>query len=321
MSSSSTARVSKSLTAFARMNRNAEGSFISDEVLPVIPVAANKGHFFSLSGGRSYSPGTTQDLRRAYATEFGTIHTSVSKTDMYDLFSMGLQIGIDDDEREDYAEEGLNLERGKLLRLQEELLIARENANFTNLLFNASVITQTAALASGSRWDDDGADPRDNADAAAAVIEKATSKPQEMLSLVVNPEGFRALRKNAALMQFFRSANPGQTHMTAEQIAMALGIKDVKVARGVRNTAVQGAAESISYIAGKSGLFCYIDPNPSQFDSRGLGYTFQKRGVGQGIVETYRNEAITSDMLRIKYKEDPVIANATAGYLFTTVVS
>jgi len=198
-------------------------------------------------------------------------------------------------------------------------MIERDRDAVDNLLFNASVITQTSALASGNRWDDTG-DPREQANLAGQTIQKAIGIPKRELTLMVNPESFDSLAINPSLLQFLRTSAPGLTQMDEMQMARALGIKDVVIAGAVENSAKEGQTESKGYIAGKSALFCYVEPNPTALRPQGLGATFQKRGRPQGQIERYREEP-RKEIVLASFMEDRVVCNAEAGYLFTTVIS
>jgi hypothetical protein len=311
--------VDRLLTQFAQFKRNSMSAFVADRVLPPAAVSGQTGKFYSIANGFGFaSPGF--GIERGSGASFRRVDMSPSQVSAYALKESGLEVPVDDVDANIAADDGLALREAASELALHYTMIERERDAFDNLLFNASVITQTSALAGGDRWDVDGSDPRSNVHTAAETIEQAMGIPQEMLSLVVNPQGARALMKNAALLQFFRSASPGTTMLNQAQLAAALGIRNVIIASAVENTAKEGQTASKGYIAGKSALFCYIDEAPTALRPQGIGATFQKRGRPQGQIERYREEP-RNEIVLCSFMEDRVVTNAEAGYLFTTVVS
>jgi hypothetical protein len=311
--------VDRLLTQLAQRARNQMSAFAADRVLPPVQVSGQTGKFYTVANGFGFaSPGF--GINRASGASFQRLDMSVSQTSAYALKESGLEVPVDDVDANIAADDQLALREAAAELALHNVMIERERDAFDNLLFNASVITQTSALSGSDRWDADGSDPRDQVHLAAETIEQAIGVPQEMLSLVLNPQGARALMKNAALLQFFRSAAPGTTMLNQQQLAAALGIRNVIIASAVENTAKEGQTASKGYVAGKSGLFCYIEQSPTALRPQGLGATFQKRGRPQGQIERYREEP-RNEIVLASFMEDRVVTNAEAGYLYTTVVS
>jgi hypothetical protein len=311
--------VDRVLTQFAQFKRNQMSAFVADRVLPPVQVNGQTGKFYTISNGFGFaSPGF--GINRGSGASFQRLDMSISQTSAYTLKESGLEAPVDDVDASIAADDGLALREAASELALHYTMIERERDCFDNLAFNASVITQTSALSGADRWDTDTSDPRDQVHLAAETVEQAIGVPQELLTMVLNPQGARALMKNAALLQFFRSAAPGTTMLNVQQLAIALGVKDVIIASAVENSAKEGQTASKGYIAGKSALFCYIDQNPTALRPQGLGVTFQKRGRPQGQIERYREEP-RNEIVLSSFMEDRVVVNAEAGYLFTTVVS
>lgn len=318
MTARSSLGVDRVLTRFAQFKRNQMDAFVSDRVLPPVQVSGQTGKFYTVANGFGFaSPGF--GINRGSGASFQRANLSLSQTSAYALKESGLEVPVDDVDASIAADDQLALREAASELALHYTMIERERDAFDNLLFNASVITQTSALASGNRWDDTG-DPREQANLAGQTIQKEMGVPKRELSLVINPESFDALAINPSLMQFLRTALPGLTQMNEMQVAQAMGIKSVIVANSVENTAKEGQTASRGYVAGKSALFCYIDPNPTALRPQGLGATFQKRGRPQGQIERYREEP-RNEIVLASFMEDRVVVNAPAGYLFTTVIS
>ena len=310
--------IDRALTKFATLNRNPEGIFIADTVMPPIPVSGRTGSFNSISNGlRFASP--TQSLRRASGAAFNRLNLNLTKTSAYTLEEWGIEAPVDDVDADFAADDEVSLREAATALALEDLMIERER-DAAALLFSASVITQTSALASGSRWDDTGVDPRASVETAVETIQKAVGLPREMLSVLIGAEVFHKLQRSDALMQFFRATAPGTTFMTREQLAQALGLKEVFVGGAVANSAKQGQTASGAYLWGKSALVFYREASPvTQMRTRGVGFTFSHRKRGLQV-ERYRQEP-RAEIVCASALEDRAVTNASAGYLFTTVIS
>lgn len=307
----------RALTQFAVLNRNPEGVYIADLIMPPIPVSGRTGSFNSISNGfRFASP--TQGLKRAGGAQFNRLALNLTKTSAYTLEEWGIEAPVDDVDKTFASDDEVSLNEAATALATEELMIERER-DAAALMNSASIITQTSALASGVRWDKSGVDPRPNIDTAAETVQKAVGVPQERLSLQINQETFNFLRRNDALMQFFRAGNPGQTTMNRDQLAMALGLKEVIVGGAIGNSAKQGQTESNAYIWGKSALIFYREETPiSPMMPRGCGFTFHHKDMGLQV-ERYREEPRT-DIVLASALEDRVVTSADSAYLFTTVI-
>jgi len=307
----------RALTAFAVLNRNPLDMFIADLVMPPIPVSGRTGSFNSISAGFRYAS-PTQGLKRGSGAQFNRLALDLTKTSAYTLEEWGIEAPVDDIDKTFASDDEVSLNEAATALATADLMIERER-DAAALMNSASVITQTSALASALRWDKAGVDPRPNIDAAAETVQTAVGIPQEQLSLQINQQTWNVLRRNDALMQFFRAGNPGMTTMNRAQLASALNLKEVIVGGAVGNTAKEGQTESNAYIWGKSALIFYREESPvSPMMPRGCGFTFQHKSKGLQV-EKYREEPRT-DIVLASALEDRVVTSAASAYLFTTVI-
>lgn len=311
--------VDRVLTRFAQFHKNPLDAFCADKVLPPVSVQGQTGKFYSIANGFSFaSPGF--GITRGSGASFQRADMSVSQVSAYTLQEQGLEVPVDDVDANIAADDGLQLREAATQLAMHYLQIERERDACDNLLFNTSVVTQTSALSAGDRFDDAGSDPRDNAQLAGRTIEQEIGIPKRELTLVARPDVLDALATNPALLQFMRTAGPGVTMLEDDMIARALGIKAVIRAGAVANSAKEGQTASKGYIAPKSALLCYIEPNPVALRPQGFGVTFQKAGRPQMQIERYREEP-RNEIILASAMEDRVATNAQAAYLFTTVIA
>ena len=309
--------IDKALTRFAILNRNPDDVFIADLVMPKIGVAGRTGKLYTVAEGfRFASP--SQGLKRGSGAAFRRYSMNISNSSVYNLEEYGNEFPVDDIDAEFAGDDSVNLREAAAIMAVQQFQIERER-EAAALMFSGSVITQTAALGAGSRWDDVGVDPRANIETAIQTIQKATGLPRAALSLCVGQEVADKLVRNDALMQFFRAGNPGVTMATLPQLASALGLKEVIVGGAVANSAKEGQTASNGYIWGKSALIFYREQSPMPMAPRGTGFTFHRSGYDLKI-ERYREEP-RSEIVLASALEDRVVTAASTGYLFTTVIS
>ena len=309
--------VDKALTRFAILNKNPEGVYIADMVLPKIGVMGRTGKLYTVNSGfRFASP--SQGLKRLGGSAFKRFSMGVAQSDVYNLEEYGNGFPVDDIDAEFAGDDSVNLREAAAILAVEQFQIERER-EAAALLFSGSVITQTAALGAGDRWDDAGVDPRANVETAVQTIQLATGLPRARVSLLVGQQVADKLVRNDALMQFFRAGNPGVTMASLPQVASAMGIREVIVGGAVANSAVEGQTASNGYIWGKSACFFYREESPIPMAPRGTGFTFHRSGYDLKV-ERYREEP-RAEIVLASALEDRVITAANTAYLFTTAVN
>lgn len=318
--------IDKALTRFAEMSRNPLEAYAWSKVFPTIRVSGRTGKFYSFSNGFRRS---AENLKRGSGSAFKRFTTDVSLTDAYTLEESGAEFPVDDVDAQFAADDSVMLREAAAALATAELMIdlEREMAGF----MVSGTITQNETLAAGARWDDSGIDPRDDIKDWAQTIQKSHGIPRGMLSLLINRETADVLAESDALMQFFRTSNPGLNSMNDAQIAQALRIKEVIVSDAVANTAEEGLTATNGYVFGKSAVLLYRETNPVPMRPRGFGFTLQarerRRSDGRGgqvtgpfAIERYREEP-RSEVVLASVLQDMAVTNATAAYLGLTVIN
>ena len=319
MTNRSNLGVSRSLSTYTNFLGSRPNTFLCDgKALPMAPVGSRTGQFYTVGPGMSYaSPG--HGIVRTSGAAFKRVVMDVSQTSAWVLKEYGLEVPVDDVDRDVAGTDELDLYKGATALAWQMSMIERER-DLAGLLFNAAVITQTAALGVAARWDVSSVDPRVAVETGVQTVEKAIGTPRSMLSILMGAEVFDKVRRSGALLQYFCSMVPGTTHLNEQQLALALDVGEVIVGRTVANSAAESITASNAYIWGKSALIYYKEENPQPMTPNGIGATFAANFRPQGRVERYREEPRTNIVLPTWF-EDRVVTNASAGYLLTTVVS
>lgn len=302
--------LSASLEAFDVM-MDAEG-FVGQRVLPVVTVQSQAGNFGKIpldqllqnrealrSSGAGYNRGNWKFTPATYATK-----------------EYGLEEPIDDREARMYASY-FNAELIATMRSQRGIIEAQEK-RVAAMIFNSSTYSPTNIT---NEWDDyTNATPIADVESKVQAIWAASGLwPNAM---VINRKVFRNLRNCAQIVdrlkyQGFQDVRPG--NITVDALAQVFDIPLLLVAGGTKNTANEGATASISSIW--SDEYCWIGRVATTQDFREpcVGRIFHWSADGseeRGLVETYRDETVRADIVRVRHDVDEVeILTACGGLL------
>ncbi len=311
--------VDRILSRWTLLLKNRPNMFVADRCLPQSVVNHPRGTYYTVDPGMSYaSPG--YGLLRTSGADFRRITTDVSQSSLYTLAEYGIESTVDDTDREFAGSDALDLRQAATEIAWNAAMIERER-DFAALLFSTSTFSgYTAALSGGTEWDNSSSSPIDQADTACESIRQNTGVPRSEVSLLVGAKVWEALRKNAALTDFYKNVIAGKTHLDEAAVASALGIKEVIVGSAVGNSAVEGATKSMANLWGKFALFYHKVDAPRALTPHGVGACFTMAGRQAGRVERFREEP-RSEIMLVSWLEARVVTNASAGYLFSTAVS
>ena len=102
-------------------------------------------------------------------------------------------------------------------------------------------------------------------------------------------------------------------------------IERILIMGAIRNTAVEGAAETNAFIGGKKAFLCYSAPRPGLMVPT-AGYTFSWNGLlGASAfgtrVRKFRMDPINSDRVEIDMSFDMKVVSADLGFFWDTIVA
>lgn len=307
--------LAESLQAFDVM-MDAEG-FIGQRVMPVIQVGVQSGNFGKIpleqllqnretkrSAGGGYNRGNWKFTAATFATE-----------------EHGVEEAIDDREAQMYSSY-FDAEVISTMRAQRAILEAQER-RVASIVFNATTYSPTSIT---NEWDDS---------ANATPISDVESKVQAIWgasglwpnAMVINRKVFRNLRNCAQIVdrlkyQGFQDVRPG--NITVDALAQVFDIPYLMVAGGTKNTANEGQSASISSIW--SDEYCWIGRVATTQDFREpcVGRIFHWAADGsqdRGLVETYRDETVRADIVRVRHDVDEVEILTACGGLLDNVTT
>lgn len=289
--------------------------------------------------------------RRVYSTKrapdggFLRIFTEV-KGDTFTCAEAGVEIPLFDADVKVYLERS-RAESHKAMQAARSLLIAREVAAAA-LLFSTTTFdaAHRIDIAGGKEWDAaaDAGKALDNLEAAVGNVEDR-GFDRAALSLVIPSKTLRVLSRNAQVIAQARGipayanlgANAIPATMPGSVLAALLGIREVIVARGVKDTSNRGKSSVVSSIWDTDKcLVAQLDT--VQNPDTALGHTFvSTQGMDRSVlsaagdiqsdptlaflVDTYRDEPRTADIIRSREQIDQKVTNVDAGCLITNCLA
>ena len=144
-------------------------------------------------------------------------------------------------------------------------------------------------------------------------------------TLICNWVVWENIRSNTAIQDLIKqTASVQRNDMTPQMIANALGLKQILIAKAVKNSANEGAAFSGGEIWSSTyAMVCKLG-GPSLINQPGIGLTFHYTGDGSsvdGTVETYRDESRRGEVVRVRHDVQSKILYPQAGHLISGVTA
>jgi hypothetical protein len=260
------------------------GNYISGEVLPRVPVAQESDIYYIYDFASFQIPETLREPRARY----NQIDWTVS-TDTYFAQEYGLEQPIDDRERRN-AVGLLDLERDSTRILTANLLNARERRTANLVKATASYPAgHSLTLAGAAKWTDPTSDPMGDLSDARVKIQSATGLlPTDA---VIGYNVFEALMVHPDIQAFV-----GEGGLLTEQVLARLWrLERVHVGSVLYNTAPEGQAVNLGDLWANDVVIYHRAPAPA-LRTPSFGYQFV---AADFRTFTYRNEEITSDIIRV----------------------
>lgn len=238
--------------------------------------------------------------RRVGGTESASKKFSVDTTPTYFCEPWALHHDIDDRKRAN-ADSPMMIDQGAVAILTQDLMIRRE-MEFVTAFMDTAGSGWTTIRTGGSnftRWDQASAIPVDNM--LTWLDDAGESTGWRPNVAVFGARVWTTLRRNSQVLDLIKytSGVDAPAVATEQMMAKLLGIDEVLVARATRNTAAEGATDSLSYIVSDVALFAYRTKSPA-LDTPSAGYIvefseFDKVKAGNAAIGQFRMENLRSD--------------------------
>jgi len=288
--------------------------FISTQLFPLINVPKQSDLYFQYDQG-DFMRAEAKD--RAPGTESAGAGYDLT-TAAYSCAVKALHKDVADQIRMN-ADAPLNMDSDATKFLTQQMMIRRDK-DWAASFFTGGTWTGSTTGAdinkAASKWNSATATPIEDIDAEADSIEAKTGFRGN--TLVLGVDAYNALKNSADVVDRIRYTQTGV--VTEDMLAGLLGMKKVLVARGVENTALQGAADVVSRIyTGTSAVLMYVPDSPSLMHPS-AGYTFAWQYAGAGgdgqRVSRFRMDHLRSDRIEMEMSYDQKQVSTVLGARF-----
>jgi hypothetical protein len=294
--------------------------FIAARVLPVLEVASQAGSF-----GRIPLKQLLQTRETLRAPGGGYSRSGFTfEPDSYACEEHGAEEPVDDRSKKMYA----NYFDAELIAAQRAFDAVLRNAEIraAAALFNATTFASyTTAIV--EEWDDfDDADPIGDVEAAVRAVWAASGLWPN--ALIINRMVFRNLRQCEQILERIAASGAGDriraTDITAAQLAAVFDLEEIIVAGSPKNSANEGQAVSVASVWSDEYAMVARIARGNDVQDPCIGRTFHWGEDGSqigGTVESYRDETVRSDIIRVRHDVDEKLLYLPAAHLLSNVTT
>lgn len=309
------------LATFLEFDMESEkAGYIATQVFPVVDVQKQAGNFGKIPIEQLLQQ---RDTKRSpgsgYARGNWTFTASTYSTEEH-----GAEEPIDDREAKMYADY-FSAEQISTLRAFSSVLRNAEQ-RVADSVFNATTWTGASlTTAVATPWTTlASAVPLTNVEAAVQKIYDNSGLWAN--ALVINRKVFRNLRNCQQVIDRIEAHGSGNralaSDVTVQMIAQAFDLDYVIVAGVSKNGAKEGQNATPTQIwSGGSAMVCRVSTSADMRDPC-IGRTFHWSEDGSsigGTVESYRDEVVRSNIIRVRHDVDEIVLYPEAGHLLTNI--
>jgi len=307
-----------SLEAFD-LAANMQG-FIANQVFPTLEVQNKAGIFGKIPLAQLLQ---SADTRRAPGSGYPRSGWTFT-TDSFSCEEHGWEESVDDSEAAMYAE-FFDAELIATQRAMSNVMVNHEK-RLAALLVNETTFSGKITTLT-HEWDDaSNGKPVDNVETAVQAIYTASGLWAN--ALILNKKVFRSLRSNDQVRDRIASSGAGDPtkaqDVTVNMMKAVFDLDHIFVAGGTKNSATEGQTATPAQIWDDDyAMVCKVATN-NDVKEACLGRTFHWSEDGSqagGMVESYRDENVRSDVIRVRHDVDQKLLLTEAGHLIKNVTT
>jgi len=311
------------LATFLEFDLESEKSgYISTQVMPVQNVVSQSGSFGKIPIEQLLQQRETRRAPGAgYARGSFTFGTATYATEEH-----GAEEPVDDREAKMYAEY-FDAEQVSTMRAFSAVLRNAEERT-ADAIFNTTTWTGSSLTTALTNEWDDATNAVPLTDVEAAVQKIYDNSGLWANALVINRKVFRNLRNCDQVIERIQSAGAGDatkaSDVTVQMLAQAFDLPFIIVAGTSKNSALEGQAATPTQIwSGEYAMICKVATGMDMREPC-IGRTFHWSDDGSnigGTVESYRDEVIRGNVIRVRHDVDEVVLYPQAGHLLSNVTT
>lgn len=311
------------LATFLEFDLESENAgYVATEVMPVVDVASQAGSFGKIPIEQLLQQRVTRRAPGAGYARGNFTFTSAT----YSTEEHGAEEPVDDREAKMYAEY-FQAEQISTLRAFSAVLRNAEE-RVADAVFNTTTWTGASlTTAPTNEWDDaTNAVPLTDVEAAVQTIYDNSGLWAN--ALIINRKVFRNLRNCDQVIDRINSAGAGNpskaSDVTTEMLSQAFDLPHIIVAGTSRNSAIEGqAATPVQIWSDEYAMVCKVATSADMREPC-IGRTFHWSQDGSsigGTVESYRDETVRGDVIRVRHDVDEVVLYPQAGHLLSNITT
>lgn len=295
-----------------------QDKYVFPFLFPIVPVGEKTGIVYKKNLARMLAP---RDVRREPGSGYSRSRSEL-ENGTYACKEYGHEKPIDDSLRAQYAS-AFDLEVWETEQAMHDIWLPQEirvaaicnnNTNFPN--------SGNTGKAVSNPWSGSSGTPIDDMNSARAGC-RARGAPDPNV-LVISEKTYNNLGNCDQIVNRikYQSGLVVNGRLPLAALAAAFDVQRVLVAKARKNTASDGLTASLSTVWTETEAFAaYVDPS-NIMQAPTLGKTFVWGGDGgELVVETYREEGIRGDIVRVRQHTDENLILSACGYRFTAVAS
>lgn len=296
--------------------------YVASQVFPVVEVASQAGQFGIIPVEELLEQRNT---KRAPGAGYARGNFNFT-TSTYACEEHGAEEPVDDRQAKMYREY-FDYELVATKRAFSSILRNAEQ-RVADAVFNTTTWTGASLTTSiTDEWDDiANAIPITNVDAAVKKVYDNSGLWAN--ALIVNQKVFRNLRRCNQVIDAIESNGAGdpskQSDITANMLAQVFGLDFVIVAGASRNSAKEGQNATPAQIwSDEYAMVCRVATSADMAEpciGRMFHWSADGSSIG-GTVETYRDEIVRANIVRVRHDVDELVLYAQAGHLLSNITT
>jgi hypothetical protein len=320
---SSLATLRPDLATFLEFDLESENQgYIAADVFPVIDVQSASGNFGKIPLEQLLQQ---RETRRSPGSGYSRSQWTFTPA-TYATYEHGAEEPVDDNEAQMYAEY-FQAEQISTLRAFSAVLRNAEQ-RVADAVFNTSTWTGSSLTTAITHEWDDATNAVPLTDVEAAVQKIYDNSGLWANALIINRKVFRNLRNNDQIIDRINASGAGSpskaTDVTTQMLSAVFDLPNIIVAGTSKNGAKEGQSASPTQIwSGEYAMVCKIASGPDMRDPC-IGRTFHWSQDGSsigGTVESYRDETVRGDVIRVRHQVAEVVLYPEAGHLLSNVTT
>lgn len=248
--------------------------------------------------------------------ETPSVAMNVSQEDSYTLQNHALKT-MASDERAENQDKPFDELKDKAQFIMDLLSVSREYA-LSAWMNTVGNFTNAVTLSGTDQWGGSTDDPIGDLVLAVGTVADAMNVPDSEISVIMPQQVWRVFKQLPEVTGLPGIKNQMSVVIRAQQVADALGFKQMIIPTGRYNSAEDGQTDSFTNFWGDHCWAVFIPTRPS-LDQHAFGYTPRRKAAL--ITSRWRDEDIEGWWLKTKDEYDQYIMDETGAYMIKDAIA